>query len=52
VLVSAEKQDFIFGKDKEADVVAPTQAPVPAPLPEAPVVPRKPAPPKSEKSYL
>ncbi|KAF9139154.1 hypothetical protein BGX30_008306 [Mortierella sp. GBA39] len=52
LLVSAEKQDFIFSKDKEIDVVVPTPTPAPTPVPEAPVVPRKPAPPKSEKSYL
>ncbi|KAF9156238.1 hypothetical protein BG015_006641 [Linnemannia schmuckeri] len=52
LLVSAEKQDFIFSKDKETDVIAPTPTPAPTPVPEAPVVPRKPAPPKSEKSYL
>ncbi|KAK5805552.1 hypothetical protein F5H01DRAFT_353922 [Linnemannia elongata] len=52
LLVSAEKQDFIFSKDKEVDAVAPTPTAAPAPVPEVPVVPRKPAPPKSEKSYL
>ncbi|KAG0289839.1 hypothetical protein BGZ96_006675 [Linnemannia gamsii] len=52
LLVSAEKQDFIFSKDKETDIVASAPASAPTPVPEAPVVPRKPAPPKSEKSYL
>ncbi|KAF9900573.1 hypothetical protein EC991_007172 [Linnemannia zychae] len=52
LLQSAEKMDFIFSKDKEAAVAVPAPAPTPAPAPAAPIVPRKPAPPKSEKSYL
>ncbi|KAK3835078.1 MAG: hypothetical protein J3R72DRAFT_451815 [Linnemannia gamsii] len=52
LLQSAEKMDFIFSKDKEAALAVPTSTPTPAPATAAPVVPRKPAPPKSEKSYL
>ncbi|KAF9133745.1 hypothetical protein BGW39_009102, partial [Mortierella sp. 14UC] len=52
LLQSAEKMDFIFGKDKEAAIAVPTPAPILASAPAAPVVPRKPASPKSEKSYF
>ncbi|KAG0276315.1 hypothetical protein BGZ95_007708 [Linnemannia exigua] len=52
LLQSAEKMDFIFSKDKEAALAVTTSTPTPAPATAAPVVPRKPAPPKSEKSYL
>ncbi|KAI1308945.1 hypothetical protein EDD11_004154 [Mortierella claussenii] len=55
LLASAEKLDFVFGKDKDtimekSEVPASTPAPTPTPAP--PVVPRKPVPPKTEKSYL
>ncbi|KAG0047618.1 hypothetical protein BGZ83_007347 [Gryganskiella cystojenkinii] len=54
MLHTAEKMDFVFTGDKEKDgQITPTSAPVVSavPTPE-PVVPRKPAPPKTEKSYL
>ncbi|KAF9114066.1 hypothetical protein BGX27_000197 [Mortierella sp. AM989] len=56
LLKSAEKQDFYFGKDKDIgtafdqNISLPTPAPASAPAPST--VPRKPAPPKSERSYL
>ncbi|KAG0009790.1 hypothetical protein BGZ80_002051 [Entomortierella chlamydospora] len=53
-----QKLDYVFGKDKDGEaasdqnIPASAPAPAPAPVPAPPVVPRKPAPPKSEKSYL
>ncbi|KAF8985397.1 hypothetical protein BGZ46_004509 [Entomortierella lignicola] len=58
LLKSAEKLDFVFGKDKDGvtesdqNIQYPTNVPIPAPALPPPTVPRKPAPPKSEKSYL
>ncbi|KAF9970574.1 hypothetical protein BGZ65_011032 [Modicella reniformis] len=60
LLTSAEKLDFTFGKDKEAlnteinSSIAATSTPAPglSPSPPPPIVPRKPAPPKTEKSFL
>ncbi|KAF9946246.1 hypothetical protein BGZ72_000504 [Mortierella alpina] len=54
LLQSAEKMDFLFSKDKDATTSEPgiTTATAPAPAPSPPVVPRKPATPKTEKSYL
>ncbi|GJJ74013.1 hypothetical protein EMPS_06371 [Entomortierella parvispora] len=53
LLHTAEKMDFVFTGDKVKDSkIAPAVAATPAePVPE-PAVPRKPAPPKTEKSYL
>ncbi|KAF9385407.1 hypothetical protein BGX21_001068 [Mortierella sp. AD011] len=58
LLKSAEKLDYVFGKDKNGEaasdqsIPAATPKPAPAPVPAPPAVPRKSAPPKSEKSYL
>ncbi|KAF9570580.1 hypothetical protein EC968_001655 [Mortierella alpina] len=52
LLQSAEKMDYFFGKDKDTATPEPSAATAPAPAPAPPVVPRKPAPPKTEKSYL
>ncbi|KAG0197486.1 hypothetical protein BGX28_009046 [Mortierella sp. GBA30] len=54
LLQTAEKMDFVFGKDREKDAPAtgPDTAVAPAPAPAPPAAPRKPAPPKTERSYL
>ncbi|KAI9231319.1 MAG: hypothetical protein BYD32DRAFT_217368 [Podila humilis] len=49
LLQSAEKLDFVFGSTPQTEQAP---APVPTPAPAPPIVPRKPAPPKTEKSYL
>jgi len=55
VLHTAEKMDFVFTGDKNEDTkISTATATTPTatePMPE-PVVPRKPAPPKTERSYL
>ncbi|KAF9303827.1 hypothetical protein BGZ74_002971 [Mortierella antarctica] len=51
LLKSAEKLDYVFGSTSQAEQI-PAPAPAPTPAPAPPVVPRKPAPPKTEKSYL
>ncbi|KAF9275336.1 hypothetical protein BGZ68_010871 [Mortierella alpina] len=52
LLQSAEKMDFLFNKDKDATTSETSATTSPAPAPSPPVAPRKPAPPKTEKSYL
>ncbi|KAF9914072.1 hypothetical protein BX616_009023 [Lobosporangium transversale] len=55
LLISAEKQDFVFGKDKEIASEDPSPAPSSASASVSrvsPAGPRKPKPPKSERSYL
>ncbi|CAO3567038.1 unnamed protein product [Mortierella alpina] len=53
LLQTAEKLDFQFSKDKDTTTTSePNATTAPAPVPSPPVVPRKPAPPKTEKSYL
>ncbi|KAG0336156.1 hypothetical protein BG000_006873 [Podila horticola] len=51
LLQSAEKLDYVFGSTSQAEQT-PAPAPTPTPAPAPPVTPRKPAPPKTEKSYL
>ncbi|KAF9927428.1 hypothetical protein BGZ67_007523 [Mortierella alpina] len=53
LLQTAEKMDFLFSKDKDATTtLEPSATTTSVPAPSPPVVPRKPAPPKTEKSYL
>ncbi|KAF8932089.1 hypothetical protein EDD21DRAFT_349324 [Dissophora ornata] len=55
LLTSAEKLDFTFGDKDRANTeleIALSTPVVSTPTPASPAVPRKPAPPKSEKSYL
>ncbi|KAF9434426.1 hypothetical protein BGZ76_008037 [Entomortierella beljakovae] len=55
LLKSAEKLDFVFGKDSSDVASIPTKNPQPVPAvtpAPPPPTPRKPAPPKSEKSYF